>query len=189
MRNRGHLQNDSQVCRALPEALDAPSLDLRGPVEIDEFYVSAGLKGRERDRWSRSRGLSRRGRGTYDQDKPPVFVLVDRGTEQRYVVPAKSADESTIRLLLADRQREPLTVYTDGFRAYDPLDEDEQFKREYVVYGDGECADETAHVNTCESHASLARHSETNVLIGNIVRRVTRSRHPCPLWLPATPEN
>ncbi|OTF00796.1 IS1595 family transposase [Halorubrum sp. SD683] len=139
------------------EALDAPSLDLRGPVEIDEFYVSAGLKGRERDRWSRSRGLSRRGRGTYDQDKPPVFVLVDRGTEQRYVVPAKSADELTIRLLLADRQQEPLTVYTDGFCAYDPLDEDEQFDREYVVHGDGEYADDTVHVNTCESHASLAR--------------------------------
>ncbi len=31
------------------EALDAPSLDLRGPVEIDEVYISAGLKGRERD--------------------------------------------------------------------------------------------------------------------------------------------
>ncbi|MDB2275446.1 IS1595 family transposase [Halorubrum ezzemoulense] len=139
------------------EALDAPSLDLRGPVEIDEFYVSAGLKGRERDRWSRSRGLSRRGRGTYDQDKPPVFVLVDRGTEQRYVVPPKSADESTIRLLLADRQQEPLTVYTDGFRAYDPLTEDEQFDREYVVHGDGEYADEEVHVNSCESHASLAR--------------------------------
>ena len=139
------------------EALDAPSLDLCGPVEIDDFYVSAGLKGRERDRWSRSRGLSRRGRGTYDQDKPPVFVLVDRGTEQRYVVPAKSADEPTIRLLLADRQQEPLTVYTDGFRAYGPLDEDERFDREYVVHGDGEYADETVHVNTCESHASLAR--------------------------------
>ena len=82
---------------------------------------------------------------------------MDRGTEQRYVVPAKSADESTIRLLLADRQQEPLTVYTDGFRAYDPLTEDEQFDREYVVHGDGEYADETVHVNTCESHASLAR--------------------------------
>jgi len=35
-----------------------------------------------------------------------------------------------IRLLLA-RQQEPLTVYTNGFRAYDPLDEDEQFDREY----------------------------------------------------------
>ncbi len=32
------------------EALDAPSLDLVGPVEIDEVYVSAGKKGRERDR-------------------------------------------------------------------------------------------------------------------------------------------
>jgi transposase-like protein len=82
---------------------------------------------------------------------------VDRGTEQRYVVPAKSADESTIRLLLADRQQEPLTVYTDGFRAYDPLDEDEQFDREYVVHGDGEYVDETIQVNTCESHALLAR--------------------------------
>ena len=139
------------------EALDAPSLDLCGPVEIDEFYVSAGLKGRESDRWSRSRGLARRGRGTYEQDKPPVFVLVDRGTEQWYVVPAKSADESTIRLLLADRQQELLTVYTDGFRAYDPLTEDDQFDREYVVHGDGEYADHTVHVNTCESHASLAR--------------------------------
>ena len=32
------------------EALDAPSLDLVGPVEIDELYVSVGKKGRERDR-------------------------------------------------------------------------------------------------------------------------------------------
>ena len=139
------------------EALDAPSLELRGPVEVDEFYVSTGIKGHERDQRSRFCGLSRRGCGTYDQDKSPVFVLVDRGTEQRYVVPAKSADESTIRLLLTDRQQEPLTVYTDGFCAYDPLDEDEEFDREYVVHGDGEYADDTVHVNTCESHASLAR--------------------------------
>jgi transposase-like protein len=46
-------------------ALDAPCLQLEGLVEIDEPYVSAGKKGRERDRASRSRGLSTRGRGTY----------------------------------------------------------------------------------------------------------------------------
>jgi transposase-like protein len=79
-----------------------------------------------------------------------VFVLVDRGTEHRYVVPAKSADESTIRPLLTDRHQEPFTVYTDGFCAYDPLDEDEKFDREHVVHGDGEYADDTVHVNTCE---------------------------------------
>ncbi len=86
-----------------------------------------------------------------------MFVLVDRGTEKRYIVPAKSADESTIRLLLAVSQQEPLTVYTDGFCAYDPLGQDEKFDREYVVHGDGEYADDTVHVNSCESHASLAR--------------------------------
>jgi len=137
--------------------LDAPSLTLDGPVEIDEFYVSAGKKGRERDRVSRSRGLSKRGRGTYAEDKLPVFMLVDRGSDQRYVVPAKSADESTVRLLLENHEEESLTVYTDGFRAYDPLDTDENFHREAVIHGNGEYVDEDAHVNTCESHSSLAR--------------------------------
>ena len=139
------------------KALDAPRLDLVGPVEIDEVYVTAGLKARERDRASRSRGLSARGRGTYEGDKPPVFVLVDRGTAQRYVIPAKSVDTSTVRLLLADRQEESITVYTDGFRAYDPLDDTADIEREAVVHGDGEYVDGDAHVNTCESHASLAR--------------------------------
>ena len=138
-------------------ALDAPRLQLEGPIEIDEFYVKAGLKGRERDQPSRSRGLSTRGRGTYAEDKLPVFVLADRGSGERHVIPTKAATESRIRLLLADRQQESLTVYTDGFRAYEPLEEDDAFTREYVVHGDGEYVDGDVHVNTCESHASLAR--------------------------------
>ena len=138
-------------------ALDAPRLQIEGPVEIDEFYVKAGLKGRERDQPSRSRGLSTRGRGTYAEDKLPVFVLADRGSGERYVIPTKAATESRIRLLLADRQQESLTIYTDGFRAYKPLEEDDAFTREYVVHGDGEYVDRDVHVNTCESHASLAR--------------------------------
>ena len=138
-------------------ALDAPRLQIKGPIEIDEFYVKAGLKGRERDQPSRSRGLSTRGRGTYAEDKPPIFVLADRSSGERHVIPAKAATESRIRLLLADRRQESLTVYTDGFRAYEPLEEDDTFTREYVVHGDGEYVDGDVHVNTCESHASLAR--------------------------------
>jgi len=76
--------------------LDAPVINLGGPVEIDEVYVTAGLKGCELDQKSRSRGLSTRGRGSYDGNKPLVFTLVDRGSGERYVVPAKSADESTV---------------------------------------------------------------------------------------------
>jgi transposase-like protein len=138
-------------------ALDAPRPQLEGPVEIDELYVKAGLKRPKRDRPSRSRGLSTRGRGTCEQDELPVFTLADHGTGDHHVLPAKAADESTIRILLADRKEESLTVYTDGFRAYELLDEDDAFDREYVVHGDGEYADGDVHVNTCESHGSLAR--------------------------------
>jgi transposase len=137
--------------------LDAPRIQLEGAVEIDELYVSAGKKGRERDGRSRSRGLATRGRGTYHEDEPPVFILADRATGETDVHPAKAVEESTIRLLLGDRQQESLTVYTDGFRAYEPLDSDDAFDRPYVVHGEGEYADGDVHVNTCESHASLAR--------------------------------
>ncbi len=86
-----------------------------------------------------------------------MFILADLGTGDRYVIPTKAADESTIRLLLAVSQQESLTVYTDGFRAYEPLDDDDAFTREYVVHGDGEYVDGDVHVNTCESHGSLVR--------------------------------
>ncbi len=108
------------------------------------------------DDQSRSRGLSTRGRGTYEQDKPPVFMLAGLRSGNRYVLPAKAADESTIRLLLIGQQ-ESLTVYTDGFRAYEPLDGDDAFTREYVVHSDGEYTGGDVHVNTCESHGSLVR--------------------------------
>ena len=40
---------------------------------------------------------------------------------------------------------------------YDPLEDDEDFQREAVIHSDGEYAAGDAHVNTCESHTSLAR--------------------------------
>ncbi len=48
-------------------------------------------------------------------------------------MPAKSANESTVRLLLGDHKEESLTVYLDGFRAYDPLEDDENYRREAVI--------------------------------------------------------
>lgn len=55
------------------------------------------------------------------EEKPPVFVLVDRRANDCYVLPAKSAEESKVRLLLVVGEQESVTVYTDRFRAYDPL--------------------------------------------------------------------
>jgi transposase-like protein len=64
-----------------------------------------------------------------------------------------------IRLLLANRQQEPLIIYTDEFYSYDPLEVDEKFGRECVVHGDDEYADDTVHVNTCEASQKIASHS------------------------------
>ena len=74
-----------------------------------------------------------------------------------YVFPAKAANESTMRLLLAHAQQESLTVYTGGFRVNVPLEEDDAFDREYVVHGDREYVNGDAYMKTCESHGSLAR--------------------------------
>ncbi len=57
-------------------------------------------------------------------------ILADRGTGQWHMIPAKAADKSTIWLLLAGHQQESLTVYIDGFRAYERLDEDGAFDRD-----------------------------------------------------------
>ncbi len=85
-----------------------------------------------------------------------MFILVDCGTGQRYVIPAEVADESTIRLLLTDRQEESLTVDTDGFGAYELLEENDAFSHEYVVHGDGEYANDEVHVNTCKGTVAPA---------------------------------
>ena len=71
-------------------------------------------------------------------------------------MPLEFADESTVRLL-GDHEEESLIVYTNGFRAYDPLEDDEQYQCEAVIHNEGEYVDGEAHVNTCESHASLVR--------------------------------
>jgi len=64
---------------------------------------------------------------------------------------------STARLLLANHEEESPTVYTDGFRAYDSLDDDERFAHEVVVHDDDEYVDGPVHVNTCESYGSQLR--------------------------------
>jgi len=58
-------------------------------VEGDEVYITAGLKGRAGrqtpNRAPRRRGLKRRGRGTWDNDRVPILGLVCRGGEVRLV--------------------------------------------------------------------------------------------------------
>lgn len=68
--------------------------------ELDEVYITAGLKGHagglESEREPRKRGLKRRGRGTWDSDRLPVFGLLCRGGEARLFV-LRNVQTATIR--------------------------------------------------------------------------------------------
>jgi hypothetical protein len=56
----------------------ARRISLEGVVEVKEVYVHAGEKGKKRD-VGRRRGLRKRGKGTWEGDKPPVLTIVKRG--------------------------------------------------------------------------------------------------------------
>lgn len=133
-----------------------------GVVESDEVYVTAGLKGRNNShrikrlgRKPRRRGLRRRGRGTWSQDKPPIFILVERGGLEDYV-PSSDVEAETALKVIGRRVSEGSTVYTDSFKAYLSLSE-AGYKHESVNHSAGEYARGEVHINGCESRASLLR--------------------------------
>ena len=136
--------------------------EMDGAVEVDEVYVTAGLKGRNNSprirrlgRKPRHRGLKRRGRGTWSQDKPPIFVLVERGGCEDYV-PSSDVEAETALKVIGRRVSEGSSVYTDCFRAYQGLSE-AGYRHEAVNHSAGEYVRGECHVNGCENRASLFR--------------------------------
>lgn len=51
---------------------------MEGVIELDETYPHAGNKG-VKQRKPKKRGLRKRGRSTWKDDKPPVITMVKRG--------------------------------------------------------------------------------------------------------------
>lgn len=80
-----------------------------------------------------------------------IAVVISATSCQRNPLTNRLCDSSS------NREEESLTVYTDGFRAHQPLEDHETYHREAVIHGDGEYADGDVHVNTFEGHGSLAR--------------------------------
>ncbi len=104
---------------------------LAGTVEVDEVYVSCGHKGEASaeaaptaavvalgERQGRRRGLRHGpGRGHADQDRPVVFVLVERGGP-RIVAAGPSVDRATVVGVFTQHVAPGSQVYSDGARCY-----------------------------------------------------------------------
>jgi len=130
---------------------------LRGVVEVDEFYVTAGLKGRgscgRLNRPPRRRGLRRPpGRGTYGKDEPMLLNIYQREGPLRLEV--LESPEPSLKQLVCQNVEEGSTVYTDDYSPYRLLGE-EGYSHETVNHSQGEYARGDIHINHDEAIVSL----------------------------------
>jgi len=124
--------------------------------EMDEVYITAGLKGRAGnlalEREPRRRGLKRRGRGTWDSDRLPVFGLLCRGGQVRLFV-LRNVQTDTIRPIVEQMVQRGARVYTDSYSIYHFLSR-EGYQHRSVNHGAGEYALDLDGDGHCEVHCN-----------------------------------
>jgi transposase-like protein len=124
--------------------------------ECDEVYITAGLKGHaggfKLERLPRERGLKRRGRGTWDSDRLPVFGLLCRGGQVRLFV-LKNVQTDTIRPIIRQMVAQGAKVYTDSYAIYHFLERD-GYRHQSVNHGAGEYALDLDGDGQCEVHCN-----------------------------------
>ena len=122
---------------------------LRDTIEVDEIYITSGSKGStDLGRPPRKRGLKRKGRGSWDVDKPPVIGFVRRNGGIRLEV-TKNVRQETIKPLVQSYVEQGSTVYTDEYDVYNFLPAS-GCPHEAVNHSKGEYARGDVHVNTME---------------------------------------
>ena len=133
--------------------------DAGGPediAEFDEVYITAGPKGGagglSLEREPRKRGLKRRGRGTWDSDRLPVFGLLCREGQVHLFV-LRNVQTETIRPIVHQMVQRGARVYTDGYCIYHFLSRD-GYRHQTVNHGAGEYALDLDGDGKCEVHCN-----------------------------------
>ncbi|MDZ7936179.1 MAG: IS1595 family transposase [Emticicia sp.] len=145
-----------------------PFFILSGSVEADECYVVAGQKGQHHKvvkavRMPRRRRLKgKRGRGTFADEKNPVFGMIERGgLVSLRVLP--NVQQKTIEPIIESQIEKGTVFYTDEYNIYNNV-ASLGYTHKTVNHGEGEYArDEDGdgfyevHCNTQEGVWSLMR--------------------------------
>lgn len=128
-------------------------------MEADEIYVISGHKGHPNGQGPphspRRRGLKRRGRGTWQKDKPPIVILVKRGGPLRLKMCTDLKKES-LRPWLRSQVGQGSRVYTDDYSIYQFLTL-AGYRHHSVNHSGHEYARGKVHCNTAEGIWSLLR--------------------------------
>lgn len=89
--------------------------------EADELFQNAGEKGKKHtdpDDPPRRRANKRKGRGTYENDRPPILGIVGRHTGQIRLTVCDNVQQITIQPVVEDTTQTNASVYTDECYAY-----------------------------------------------------------------------
>ena len=125
---------------------------LEGICEADEVYLNSGDKGVKEEN-PRKRGLSVKGRGTYEGDRPPVMTLVRRSDGMTEFVVMNDIRKAVEEI--RSRASKDCVIITDNYPAYDRLD---PIGMNHMRINHSErYADGDIHVNRCENRHSFLR--------------------------------
>lgn len=127
--------------------------------EGDELFQNAGEKGEKHedpDDPPRQRSNPRRGRGTYEQDRPVVTGVVGRESGELHLSVAADTQNDTMVPLYEQQVDEETTFFTDEAHHFDPIEETVA-QHHTVAHGQDEYARDPdddghheVHVNTME---------------------------------------
>ena len=136
------------LARRIRQAWDTREEPFVSPVEVDESYFG----GKEANKHE-SKTL-KAGRGAVD--KTAEAGVKDRATNKVHAEVIESADTPTLTGLVATSAELGATVFTDEWRAYNPLEKMgyEHGKVRHLV---GQCVDGKAHANGIESFWALLK--------------------------------
>lgn len=128
--------------------------------EADETYINAGQPGEEKDNEDddppRERANKARGRGTAENDRPPIIGTVGRESGELRLEVAPDATEETLYAFLTKNTPEDIILYTDDNRSYQAIEDTprehltvKHSEHEFARDADGDGVNEV-HDNTIE---------------------------------------
>ena len=143
--------------QALENRPDEPLPDIH--TESDEMFQNAGQKGEkhlEQQDPPRCRANKRKGRGTLENDRPPILGVVGRDSGQIRITVCDSVKQSIIQPNVEHVTQSNANIYTDECHAYEHLNETGRFhssvnhsQKEWARDDDGDGIREV-HCNTLE---------------------------------------
>nr|ABQ75995.1 ISH4-type transposase [uncultured haloarchaeon] len=100
---------------------------------------------------------SKKGRGTFESDKPPVVTLVRRSDGRvRFLVHENLADVDEEIVEYGDED-DPAILCTDQYTIYDGIDESDEIDGHLAINHDEHYVVGGAHTNSCENRHSFLR--------------------------------